>query len=179
MSACSVLTPSDPSTRASSDPPLDMASFNCQFPNPHSNAFIDLDGDCLADLFLVCEDPSDAQRLSYQIWVNAKEAGFKLAQSGPLPHGTAPGAVTFADMDRDGTMDMVFPTCEGGSAGCAINIAYNTQMPLCQQTASGFAGVNLQTVLQSKRRCREATDLCVADDQFKFDLTQSESNSVG
>lgn len=33
-------------TRA--DPPIDVSGFNCKMPNPHSNAFIDLDGDCLA-----------------------------------------------------------------------------------------------------------------------------------
>lgn len=199
------------------DPSLDIANFNCQFPNPHSNAFIDLDGDCLAgkgdsrqgvtgewqlkygfpslDLFLVCQDSQDSSRLTYQIWINSKSAGFKLSQTGSLPPGA--GQISFADMgmlsfhtdvcdvvgaddlpavlwpasDRDGTIDMVFPTCT--SQGCAINIAYNQQMPLCTAT-SGFSLSNTPET----RRCRDAENLCVADPDFSFNLSQELTNSV-
>ena len=67
-------------------------------------------------------------------------------------------------------MDMVFPTCTG--AGCFINIAYNQQMPLCTPL------VGLTNTVPESGRCREAGNLCVADTQFSFDLTQSDSNSV-
>lgn len=30
------------------DAPLNGVDFNCEIPDTHSNAFIDLDGDCLA-----------------------------------------------------------------------------------------------------------------------------------
>lgn len=151
------------------DPPLDLADFDCIFPNPHSNAFIDLNGDCLADLFFVCQDAHDSSRLSYQIWTNAKSSGFRLAQKGALPSGT--GQISFADMDRDGTMDMVFPTCTSG--GCFINIAYNQQMPLCT-TSAGLTS----TIGPQGYRCRETGNLCVADPQFSFDMADSEDNSV-
>lgn len=39
-------------------------------------------------------------------------------------------------MDRDGTMDVVFPTCD--AKGCFINIAHNRQMPLCAQQGGWF-----------------------------------------
>jgi len=151
------------------DPPLEMSGFNCRFPTPHSNAFVDLDGDCLADLFLVCQDPSHLDKLSYQIWINAKGSDFRLAQTGPLPAGT--GQISFADMDRDGTMDMVFPTCT--SQGCFLNIAYNQQMPLCN-TAGGLTA----SQAAQNTRCRDATNLCVADSQFAFDLSPEESNTA-
>lgn len=152
------------------DPPLDSATFDCKIPNPHSNAFIDLDGDCLADLFLVCQDESSTSGLSYQIWINSKASGFQLAQTGSLPAGT--GQISFADMDRDGTMDMVFPTCTSGE-GCHINIAYNQQMPLCTTT-----GGLTSSSAPKARRCRDVGDLCVADTDFRFDLSKDSSNAV-
>jgi hypothetical protein len=100
---------------SSVDPPFDNGSFNCEFPNPHSHALIDLDGDCLAgpyilpavcssqctercytDVFLTCVDPHDSSRLTYQIWLNKKIDGFKLAWEGRFPKGAGP--VSFADM---------------------------------------------------------------------------------
>ena len=90
------------------------APFNghtCQISNPHSNAVVDFDGDCLAgmylptsfpqpsltyfpDVFLLCDEPSGHK--SFQIWINEKEKGFTFAKSGALPIGI--GAVSFADM---------------------------------------------------------------------------------
>lgn len=96
------------------DPPLDMNAIDCKLAGPHSNAFIDLDGDCLAgmvdlnllalkfneestlDLFLTCVDPSDSSRATYQIWLNKKEQGFVFSQSGKLPKGS--GQISFADI---------------------------------------------------------------------------------
>jgi hypothetical protein len=93
------------------DAPLPNAQ--CRLSNPHSNAVVDLNGDCLAgseiflysgnpslmvfslpDIFLVCDDSS--LQKTYQIWVNNKDEGFTLAQSGKLPGGTQ--SVTFADI---------------------------------------------------------------------------------
>ncbi|CAG8649677.1 13977_t:CDS:2, partial [Racocetra fulgida] len=51
--------------------PVNGAFQNCTISDPHSNAFIDLNGDCLA--------------------------GFTFSQSGNLPDGT--GQISFADMD--------------------------------------------------------------------------------
>lgn len=139
-------------------------------PNPHSNAFIDLDGDCLADVFLVCESSNSPNTLTYQIWTNAKSSGFQLAQTGSLPAGA--GQISFADMDRDGTLDMVFPSCTS-SEGCYINIAYNQQMPLCT-TKGGLTASSAP----ADKRCRDVGELCVADTEFHFDLSSSVTNSV-
>lgn len=83
----------------------------CAISNPHSNAVIDFDGDCLAglslspfsitsiqttrpDVFLTCDDGEG--RKTYQIWINEKEKGFFPSQEGTLPNGTQ--AISFADI---------------------------------------------------------------------------------
>ncbi|KAI1783408.1 integrin alpha N-terminal domain-containing protein [Ganoderma leucocontextum] len=145
----------------------------CTLANPHSNAAIDLNGDCLADLFLVCQDGSGSK--FFQIWVNAKDSGFIMTQQGSLPTGTQ--AISFADIDRDGTLDMLFATCSSVSSStgigstCSINIAYNKQLPLCT-SASGTNIVN------GKRVCRPPSDLCTADPDFRFDLRESPENDA-
>ncbi|KAJ1338963.1 hypothetical protein BSLG_006102 [Batrachochytrium salamandrivorans] len=60
----------------------------------------------------------DVGNLSYQIWVNSKKNGFQFARAGGIPKGA--GQISFADMDADGTMDMVFPVCNKGQS-CTIN----------------------------------------------------------
>ena len=85
----------------------------CTLANPHSNAVVDLNGDCLAgldifyrmsaqnlsitlDIFLVCDDGRGSK--SYQIWVNNKVDGFSLSQEGSLPSGTQ--SISFADVGK-------------------------------------------------------------------------------
>ncbi|KAK7062132.1 T-cell immunomodulatory protein [Favolaschia claudopus] len=144
----------------------------CKLANPHSNAVVDLDGDCLADVFLLCDDGRGGN--SYQIWVNKKADGFQLALQGAMPAGVR--SVSFADVDRDGTIDMVFVTCSsvstssGVGSDCAINIAYNKQLPLC--TAGELA------VKKGQRVCRPPENLCTADPVFKFDLSNAGSNNA-
>ena len=62
----------------------------CQIADPHSNAFIDLDGDCLSDIFLTCADKS------YEIWRKDPLKGFSKRSSNPLPSGHS--QITFADI---------------------------------------------------------------------------------
>ncbi|EMD34350.1 hypothetical protein CERSUDRAFT_117229 [Gelatoporia subvermispora B] len=146
----------------------------CTLSNPHSNAAVDLNGDCLADLFLVCDEQNSRSKY-FQIWVNNKADGFALAQLGRLPDGVQ--TVSFADIDRDGTLDMLFTTCSsvssstGIGSNCAINIAYNKQLPLCSSTTS--SGVQ-----NGKRVCRPPQELCTADPDFTFNLTPSSDNDA-
>ncbi|THH16940.1 hypothetical protein EW146_g3775 [Bondarzewia mesenterica] len=156
------------------DPPF--KGIQCKLSNPHSNAFIDLNGDCLADIFLVCDDSSGQK--SFQIWVNNKDDGFSLAQSERLPQGTQ--SVTFADMDRDGTIDLLITTCTSVSSrtglgtGCSLNIAYNKQLPLCTSSSSALilsAPLNESVEDgQKKKTCRRPDELCSADPNFRFDF---------
>ncbi|KAL9714709.1 hypothetical protein Ac2012v2_001367 [Leucoagaricus gongylophorus] len=87
----------------------------CKITNPHSNAVVDLNGDCLADVFLVC-DEGNGQK-SYQIWLNKKSQGFLMAREGSLPSETQ--SVSFGDIDRDGTIDMMFTTCKSQLGLCS------------------------------------------------------------
>ncbi|KAF0336923.1 integrin alpha N-terminal domain-containing protein [Gigaspora margarita] len=137
--------------------PVNGSVQNCTISDPHSNAFIDLNGDCLADLFLTCRESSSAP-LTYQIWTNIK-GGFTFSRSGNLPDGT--GQISFADMDGDGTIDMVYPVCSGGT--CKIHIAYNKQIPLC--TSSGGSV------------CRHSSNLCLADGNFSINIQTSSSET--
>ncbi|KAF9438400.1 hypothetical protein BGZ76_008180 [Entomortierella beljakovae] len=81
----------------------------CTLSDPHSSAFVDLNGDCLA------------------VYVNNKDEGFSFGMSGLLPQGA--GQVTFADIDGDGAVDFVVPACDNGH--CSIYVYYNQQIPLC------------------------------------------------
>lgn len=85
----------------------------------------------------------------------------------PVSGGMAYCTVGYRFADRDGTIDMVFPSCEsispstGVGSNCKINIAYNQQKPLCASTSP--------TV--SQKNCRMPNELCSADPAFKFDFT--------
>lgn len=48
-----------------------------------------------ADLVLICDDGNTGNRV-FQIWINQKDSGFKLQQSGRLPAGTQ--SLSFADV---------------------------------------------------------------------------------
>ncbi|KAG0188719.1 hypothetical protein DFQ28_004447 [Apophysomyces sp. BC1034] len=133
----------------------------CVWAHPHSNAFLDLDGDCLADLVFVCEVPSGQKRL--QLWTNQRENGYKMAHQITLPTGA--GAISFADIDGDGSLDMIFPVCDQHK--CQIHVAYNQQMKLCSDSEENVDG----------RACRKARDLCVADPDFKFDFSEAQSEN--
>ena len=72
---------------------------------------------------------------------------------------------------------MVFPTCSrvssstGLGTDCYINIAYNQQLKLCSSsTDSGFKN--------GVRMCRPHGDLCTADPDFKFNLSNYPDNDV-
>ncbi|KAI7881702.1 hypothetical protein K492DRAFT_236516 [Lichtheimia hyalospora FSU 10163] len=131
----------------------------CTWAHPHSNAMVDLDGDCMGDLVFVC------QRTGYQtlqLWLNQREGGFKMADELQLPSGAGP--VSFADIDGDGSADIVFPVNSGSKQ--EIHIVYNQQMGLCSQPNSG----NTTT-------CRKPNQLCHGDPDFKFDMSHPDNEN--
>ena len=77
-------------------------------------------------------------------------------------------------------MDMVFSTCatisfDGATGtGCSINVAYNTQIPLCRPSGFSLAGAGLA----APEKCRPIGDLCIADDNWGYNLTQSSDNDA-
>ncbi|KAH9961067.1 hypothetical protein BC827DRAFT_354011 [Russula dissimulans] len=148
----------------------------CRIANPHSNAVVDLNGDCVADIFLVCDDGLGQK--SYQVWISNPDANFTLAQSGSLPAGTQ--SVVFADMDRDGTVDLLITTCTsvsrstGLGTNCALIIAYNKQLPLCTSSSSFPLTSDPSTTVS----CRNPSNLCVADPHFSFSFSGPDYVSV-
>jgi integrin alpha FG-GAP repeat containing protein 1 len=147
------------------------------------------------DLFVMCESANSKR--SFQIWTNRKKAGFHFAGEWELPSGT--GAITFADMgmdavckgalsnkadlftclDRDGTIDLVFPTCSSVSSTtgigrtCSLNIAYNKQKPLCSVGEGNWLARLSGIAAVAPKDCREHTELCTGDANFGFDLGET------
>jgi len=79
-------------------------------------------------------------------------------------------------IDRDGTMDIIFPTCSRHSSStglghdCSINIAYNQQIPTCSSESSIFGS-------DGKLTCRGHGDMCRSDPDYAFDFASSEVSS--
>lgn len=73
--------------------------------------------------------------------------------------------------DRDGAIDLLITTCSsvsrstGLGTNCALNIAYNTQLPLCVSSTS-FPLPSDPAV-----PCRNPAALCVADTNFSFSFS--------
>ncbi|WFD45219.1 hypothetical protein MPSI1_003897 [Malassezia psittaci] len=161
---------------------LDANIPQCQLGAPHFSATVDLNGDCLADLFLVCAN-ADSSQYTYQIWLASKHESlqYRFLQSGSLPRNLGP--ISFADMNRDGTIDLVFSTCE--SNRCKLHIAYNRQMPLCESDPSlkhiswpWTSNKTSPSVPSKMEPCRDPQDLCVADEEFQLNLTISDENPL-
>ncbi|KAJ1658607.1 hypothetical protein IWQ61_002183 [Dispira simplex] len=135
----------------------------CTFANPHSGAWVDLNGDCRADLFVTCQTESSEDVPTFQIWTSTRDSvGLTFAREGSLPRGA--GQVSFSDMDGDGTLDMVFLACENGATeDCTLHIVYNQQVPLCGKKTDG-------------EKCRSLGNLCQPDDTFQF---ETDGNRVG
>ncbi|KAJ8271393.1 hypothetical protein COCON_G00102520 [Conger conger] len=80
---------------------------------PHSNAFIDLNQDFTADLFLTTSD-SDASALApvtFETWIN-KDGNFTKTSAGKtLDIFKIVGQSAFIDFDGDGKQDQLLPVC--------------------------------------------------------------------
>lgn len=138
----------------------------CQLSSPHSIAFIDMDGDCLADIVFTCgKAPGDLPN-SIQIWRNRPAEGtFTLSREYNLP--SLAGQLSFADMNGDGTIDLIMPICEESILGhktCKIQIVYNSQIGLCKY---GLVW-----------NCRPYHDLCIEDNRYNFDFSEEESTII-
>nr|XP_046256127.1 T-cell immunomodulatory protein isoform X2 [Scatophagus argus] len=73
---------------------------------PHSNAFIDLNKDFTADLFLTTDGPK------FETWIN-KDRNFTRAEVMPTepPPASIVGQSSFVDFDGDGYQDHLLPVC--------------------------------------------------------------------
>ncbi|TMS13182.1 T-cell immunomodulatory protein [Larimichthys crocea] len=87
---------------------------------PHSNAFIDLNKDFTADLFLTTEGPK------FETWIN-KDGNFtkvEIMPAEPLAVVKTVGQSSFVDFDGDGYQDHLLPVClDEGCQHSAIYLA--------------------------------------------------------
>ncbi|TKS69709.1 T-cell immunomodulatory protein [Collichthys lucidus] len=86
---------------------------------PHSNAFIDLNKDFAADLFLTTEGPK------FETWIN-KDGNFTKVEIMPAepPAVKTVGQSSFVDFDGDGYQDHLLPVClDEGCQHSAIYLA--------------------------------------------------------
>ncbi|XP_012729459.2 T-cell immunomodulatory protein [Fundulus heteroclitus] len=82
---------------------------------PHSNAFIDLNKDFTADLFLTTEDGR------FETWLN-KDGVFTKGEDVPKPAVKTIGQSSFVDFDGDGYQDHLLPACLDD--GCRQSVIY-------------------------------------------------------
>ncbi|XP_048886004.1 T-cell immunomodulatory protein [Brienomyrus brachyistius] len=82
---------------------------------PHSNAFIDLNKDFTADLFLTVED-------GFETWIN-EDGNFTRSWKTSLPDGVkVVGQSAFVDFDGDGSQDHLLPVCH--DSACKKSVIY-------------------------------------------------------
>lgn len=149
-------------------PSLFPIDSGCTLANPHSSAYVDMDGDCAPDVVLHCQSPK-ANNRKLQVYENRGTEGYVDANVIELP--TYSRAVTFADMNRDGAVDIVFATCKrhmpssGLGEECSINIGYNIQAPVC-------SGEWSQYEKDGRLRCRGWGELCQSDPNWSFDFSE-------
>nr|XP_031863237.1 uncharacterized protein CI109_001110 [Kwoniella shandongensis]KAA5530309.1 hypothetical protein CI109_001110 [Kwoniella shandongensis] len=121
-------------------PPLQSPEQACVLANPHSSAFIDIDGDCLPDLVLHCARLKSSHR-SIQIWSNRGEAGYVLSRTYDLPKHS--GMISFADINDafDFSFDTadpdfvsiplagLLPVATGSTAGLQLHLPGSPSIP--------------------------------------------------
>ncbi|KAL6065865.1 Integrin alpha N-terminal domain-containing protein [Balamuthia mandrillaris] len=131
---------------------------------PRFNAFVDLDGDCASDLYVTAtgetsneEEQAQSGNSLIEIWENKKGSFVRRQGKGfELPDGA--GQPLFADMNGDGTIDIVYPICIPTNTCTTENsliIVYNEQKPVCR----GWWDSD----------CRPSTELCSADSNYLKD----------
>ncbi|KAG0710928.1 T-cell immunomodulatory protein [Chionoecetes opilio] len=80
---------------------------------PSSHAFVDLDDDLAADLWVTAKG-------QYEVWMKSNE-GFKLQRTIKLP-AVVNGQTSFADVNLDGEVDALVPACK--DSGCAQSAVF-------------------------------------------------------
>ncbi|CXI83938.1 conserved Plasmodium protein, unknown function [Plasmodium berghei] len=134
--------------------------------NPNSNAIVDLNGDCKADLVFTVINKKNTKRIFLEIWinkiVNGKSRYVKADEDYMLPANSM--QIIFADFNADGSIDMVVPTCVKSSScnycctrGDKIYFIPNIQTKICENSWTK----------NEDNKCRLASNLCSESD-FEF-----------
>ncbi|XP_061404708.1 T-cell immunomodulatory protein [Lethenteron reissneri] len=98
---------------------VDALQSSGRFASPHSHAFLDLNRDFTADLFLTNQD---GHQVKYDMWYNVN-GNFTYGQSLPPPADLKViGQSAFADFDGDGGQDHLLPGCTDSE--CHTSVIY-------------------------------------------------------
>jgi len=134
--------------------------------SPHSASFVDFDGNCHPDLFLTTQETTYSP-INFEMWIwEESNNTYNKQRTYAAPVGS--GQVIFMDFDRNAAIDMLFPVCYPApscSEKAEIWIAYNTQIEVCKSLTGGSG-------------CLSASEMCKADPNFMFDLSNSSSSSL-
>ncbi|OMH84068.1 T-cell immunomodulatory protein-like protein [Zancudomyces culisetae] len=126
----------------------------CELAQPHFSSVVDLNGDCVPDIFLHCVDNT------FELWLNDGKSNFTLYSRNKISLSNSNdeiGQISFADINADGSLDMVYPVCNDKE--CRLEIVYNNQLPLCKNSYSGFS-----------KECRTLAQVCMQNNKFSFDF---------
>lgn len=85
--------------------------------HPSSHAFIDLDDDLAADLWVT------AANNTYEVWMKSTD-GFKWNRTTQLPLAKT-GQTSFADVNLDGEVEALVPACKDESCSQSVVFIYN------------------------------------------------------
>lgn len=132
---------------------------------PHSHAWVDLNGDCMADLLVTSADEDNNKYI--ELWINRASIGPVFDSISVLP--TDAGQISVADLDNDGNVDILFPVFGERTSANEIHMYYNHAQQLCRsqfdQSKDGQTG------------CIPESNLCTPDDDFTFDFMRYQTPS--
>ena len=97
------------------------------FESPNTNAFVDIDGDCINDILISSYDPSNKNARTLEIWkgvIEDKEVKYCLSDVNVYNVDPSLGLFTVVDVDRNALPDLVFPILN--SSPPQILVSYNT-----------------------------------------------------
>jgi len=99
----------------------DVSSY--KFTTPHSNTYVDFNGDCGADLFITSQDTSG--NTYFEIWLRTSDRKFCLVDVTKIT--TPISMVSIGDMNNDGRLDLVYATLpDDATEAMSLKIVYNT-----------------------------------------------------
>jgi integrin alpha FG-GAP repeat containing protein 1 len=96
------------------------------FESPNTNAFVDIDGDCINDIIISSYNPNQNNARSLEIWkgvIENEEIKYCLSNLNVYDVHSSLGLFTIVDIDRNALPDLVFPILD--SSPPQILISYN------------------------------------------------------
>ena len=108
------------------------------FESPNTNAFVDIDGDCINDMVISSYDQSNKNERKLEIWKGVLENGeikYCLSNENVYNIDSSLGLFTVVDVDRNALPDLVFPILN--SSPPQILVSYN-KLPISYDWTSDF-----------------------------------------